>query len=246
MYNPVTEFELGTLLSKYIETIKKNKFKSLFIYLLFVIYLSLPAFQIPLLEWQNRRFSSLMEQRAYENYMLFYPRQSWVSIDKVNPELMRGIISMEDGNFYRHHGVDWKELNASIAVNKRVKRSKRGGSTITMQLAKNLFFTTNKSVIRKAKEILITFRIEKEVSKKAILENYINLIEWGDGIFGIGKASDVFFDKEPDKLTRVECSKLAAVIPSPLKHPPNENSRYVRRRSSLINNRMNNIQLEEK
>ncbi|MHC1736721.1 MAG: monofunctional biosynthetic peptidoglycan transglycosylase [Ignavibacteriaceae bacterium] len=241
----MAEFELGILLSEYIETLKKNKIKVFFIYIFIVLYLSLPAFQIPLLEIQNRRFSSLMEQRAYEDYLLSYPRQSWVSIDDVNPSLIKGIISMEDGNFYRHRGVDWKELKTSIALNKRVKRSKRGGSTITMQLAKNLFLTTDKSVIRKAKELLITFRIEKEVSKKAILENYVNIIEWGNGVFGIGKASDIFFDKDPDKLTGAECSRLAAVIPSPLKHPPNENSRYVRRRSSIISNRMNNVQLEE-
>lgn len=241
----MAEFELGSLLSGHIESIKRNKIKVILLYVFLVIYLSLPAFQIPLLEIQNRRFSSLMEQRAYENYLLFYPRQSWVSIDDVNPNLIRAIISMEDGNFFRHKGVDWKELRTSIALNKRVKRSKRGGSTVTMQLAKNLFLTTNKSVIRKAKEILITFRIEKEVSKKAILENYVNIIEWGEGIFGIGKASDVFFNKEPNKLTSAECSRLAAVIPSPLKHPPNENSRYVRRRSSIIGNRINNIQLEE-
>lgn len=241
----MTEFELGFLLSKYVESIRKNKIKVILIYILMLFYLSLPAFQIPLLEIQNRRFSSLMEQRAYEDYLLFYPRQSWVSIDDINPSLMKGIISMEDGNFYKHRGVDWKELKTSIALNKRVKRSKRGGSTITMQLAKNLFLTTDKSVIRKAKEILITFRIEKEVSKKAILENYVNIIEWGDGIFGIGKAADIFFDKDPDKLTGAECSRLAAVIPSPLKHPPNVNSRYVRRRSSIIGNRMNSIQLED-
>ncbi|HPO56943.1 MAG TPA: biosynthetic peptidoglycan transglycosylase [Ignavibacteriaceae bacterium] len=185
-----------------------------------------------------------MEQRAYENYLLFYPRQDWISLGDINPLLLKGIISMEDGNFFTHRGVDWKELNASIALNKRIKRSKRGGSTITMQLAKNLFLTSNKSVIRKAKEILLTFRIEKEVSKKAILENYVNIIEWGNGIFGVGKASDIFFNKEPGELSRNECTRLAAVIPAPLKYPPNLNSRYVGRRSSLINGRLNNISLD--
>lgn len=240
----MSQFELGYLLTQNIEILKRNKFKVIFLYLFFVLYLSLPAFQIPLLEFQNRRFSSLMEQRAYENYLLFYPRQDWISLGDINPLLLKGIISMEDGNFFIHRGVDWKELNASIALNKRIKRSKRGGSTITMQLAKNLFLTSNKSVIRKAKEILLTFRIEKEVSKKAILENYVNIIEWGNGIFGVGKASDIFFNKEPGELSRNECTRLAAVIPAPLKYPPNLNSRYVGRRSSLINGRLNNISLD--
>ncbi len=236
--------ELGYLLEKNLDSIKRKKFRFILFYIFVVLYLSLPSFQIPLLEINRHRISGLMEQRALENYLLFYPEQSWVSINNVNPALLRAIISMEDGNFFNHRGVDWKELSISLKTNKRSKRTKRGGSTLTMQLAKNLYFTTDKSVLRKAKEILTTFRIEKEVSKNAILENYINIIEWGDGIFGIAKAADIYFGKEPAELTSIECSKLAAVIPSPLKHSPDKNSRYLQRRSSIIRNRMNDVQIE--
>jgi monofunctional biosynthetic peptidoglycan transglycosylase len=110
-----------------------------------------------------------------------------------------------------------------------------------MQLAKNLFYTTDKSIIRKGKELITTFRIEKEISKKAILENYVNIIEWGDGIFGIGKAADVYFNKKPSELNLNEASRLAAVIPSPLVHKPNENSRYVLRRAGIVRSRLNDI-----
>jgi monofunctional biosynthetic peptidoglycan transglycosylase len=184
-----------------------------------------------------------MEQRAIEKKLIFYPKQSWVEIDDVSPNLLKGIIAMEDGSFFIHKGVDWKELETSIRTNRRRGRSARGGSTITMQLAKNLFLTTEKSFLRKGKEFIISVRMEKELSKKAILENYINAVEWGEGIFGVKEASEEYFKKEPGKLTKGECSRLAAVIPSPLRHKPNTNSAYVLRRSSIIRGRMNDIVL---
>lgn len=148
---------------------------------------------------------------------------------------------MEDGSFFNHKGIDWKELKNSLRANKRRGRTARGASTITMQTAKNLFLTTDKSVLRKAKEFVITFRMEKELSKRAILQNYINAIEWGDGIFGIQKASELYFNKEPEELTKNESARLAAVIPSPLRFKPNTNSGYVLRRSSIIQGRMNDV-----
>jgi len=182
-----------------------------------------------------------MEQRAIEHFMVFYPHQSWVSLGSINPNLFRAIVSMEDGNFFNHKGVDWEELEKSMKLNKRRRRAARGGSTITMQLAKNLYYTTNKSVFRKTKELLTTFRIEKEVSKKGILHQYVNIIEWGDGIFGIEEAADIYFGKAPDAISTNECAKLAAVIPSPLVHQPNVNSGYVQRRSSIIRARLGDI-----
>lgn len=182
-----------------------------------------------------------MEQRAIENNLLFYPRQSWVDIVDVNPNLLRSIISMEDGSFFQHKGIDWKELKTSMRLNQRRGRASRGGSTITMQTAKNLYLTTDKSLLRKAKELLITFRMEKELSKKGILQNYINAVEWGNGIFGIKKAADIYFKKDPDELNKNECARLAAVIPSPLKYQPDQNSRYVIRRASIIRGRMNDV-----
>jgi monofunctional biosynthetic peptidoglycan transglycosylase len=150
---------------------------------------------------------------------------------------------MEDGKFFTHKGIDWKELKTSIRMNKRRGRSVRGGSTISMQLSKNLFLSTSKSILRKGKEFLITLRMEKELSKKCILENYINIVEWGDGIFGIKKAAELYFNKEPKELSAAESSRLAAVIPSPLRYDPSVNSRYVGRRSSIIRGRLGDVQL---
>ena len=222
--------------------VKRKIFFSL-VYFISILYLSIPSFNIPWLQYGSTRITSLMEQRALENFMIYYPRQSWVDIDDVNPSLLKAIISMEDGKFFAHKGIDWKELKTSIRLNKRRGRSVRGGSTISMQLSKNLFLSTSKSVVRKGKEFLITLRMEKELSKKSILENYINIVEWGDGIFGVKKASDIYFNKEPQELSPTESSRLAAVIPSPLRHDPSTNSSYVNRRSSIIRGRIGDVQL---
>lgn len=236
--------ELGELFNRIIPVVKKNKFKSFLFTFLFIFYFSFPGLQIPVLEYNSFRITSLMEQRALEQYMWFYPEQSWVDIDGVNPALLKAIISMEDGKFFIHKGIDWTELGRSLRTNKSRGRTVRGASTMTMQLAKNLFLTTDKSVIRKAKELLITFRMEKELSKKAILENYINAVEWGDGIFGIKKASEYYFNKEPSTLSVNEVSRLAAVIPSPLRYAPNKNTNYVLRRAGIIRGRLNDVVLD--
>jgi monofunctional biosynthetic peptidoglycan transglycosylase len=236
-----TENELGSAFDKLVLFYHRRKTRTLFLYLIFLFYFSLPGLQIPLLEYNTARFTSLMDQRAIEKFMLFYPKHSITDVDDVNPNLLKAIISMEDGSFFYHKGVDWKEMKTSLKTNLRRKKAARGGSTITMQLSKNLFFTTNKNVIRKAKELLVAFRIEKEISKKAILENYINSIEWGDGIYGIEKASEIYYNKKPSELNINESSRLAAVIPSPLVHAPNKNSRYVLRRSSLIRGRLGDV-----
>jgi monofunctional glycosyltransferase len=235
--------ELGLLLEKILPSVKKRKFRFILCYLLFLIYFSIPGLQIPVLEYNTFRVTSLMDQRAIENKLLFCPRQSWCGINDVNPNLLKAIISMEDGKFFIHKGIDWEELNKSLAKNKRRGRAVRGGSTMTMQLAKNLYLSTEKSVFRKAKEFWITLRMEKELSKKGILRNYINAVEWGDGLFGIKEASETYFKKDPVSLSLNECAKLAAVIPSPLVHEPNINSSYVARRSAIILGRLNDVVL---
>ncbi len=235
------ENELGTVFGRFIPYIRSHKFRITAFYILFLLYFSIPAFQVPYFEYYHFRVTSLMEQRALDKDLLFYPEQSWTSISDVNPNLLKGIISMEDGAFFSHKGIDWKELNMALKQNKRRRRIYRGGSTLTMQLAKNLFFTTEKSVFRKGKEFITAVRMEKELSKKSILQAYINAVEWGDGIFGVDAAAEEYFHKEPEKLNLNECARLAAVLPSPLIHPADKNSRYVLRRSSIIRGRLNDI-----
>jgi len=177
------ESELAVLVNKIFPLLKKKKFLGMFLYALFVLYLSIPSFQIPLLEYSSFRVTSLMEQRAIQHDLMFYPKQSWINIDKVNPDLLKAILSLEDETFFYHKGI----------------------------------------------------------VKKMILQDYINAVEWGNGIFGIKEASEKYFHKEPWKLTKSECARLAAVIPSPLRHSPISNSTFVLRRTSLALNRMDNI-----
>jgi len=235
--------ELGDFLDKVLPRIKRRKFRYFILYLMFIFYFGIPSLQIPALEYNTFRVTSVMEQRSLENHLLFYPKQSWCSIYDVNPNILKAIICMEDGKFFTHKGIDWEELNKSLAKNKRRGRAVRGGSTMTMQLAKNLYLSTEKSILRKGKEFWITLRMEKELTKKGILRNYINAVEWGDGIFGIKEASETYFGKNPADLTVNQCARLAAVIPSPLIHEPDINSSYVSRRSSIILGRLNDIVL---
>jgi len=235
------ENELAKALERLLPYFRTHKIRILAAYIFFLVYFSIPAFQIPYIKYYHFRITSLMEQRAMENDMLYYPKQSWTGINDVNPNLLKGIISIEDGTFFSHKGIDWKELQMALSQNIRRRRIYRGGSTLTMQLAKNLFYTTEKSVFRKGKELITALRMEKELSKGAILQAYVNAVEWGNGIFGIGAASEEYFKKEPDELNLNECARLAAVLPSPLIHRPDKNSRYVLRRASIIRGRLNDI-----
>ena len=167
------ENEIGKAFERILPYTKDHKIKVISAYILFLLYFSLPALQIPYFEYYHFRITSLMEQRAMEHNLVYYPEQSWTSISNVNPSLLKGIISIEDGAFFSHRGIDWKELHMALRQNRRRNRIYRGGSTLTMQLSKNLFYTTEKSVFRKGKELITTLRMEKELSKRTILQAYI-------------------------------------------------------------------------
>ncbi len=204
-------------------------------------YVMLPNNSLQDLRKENPGTTALMKQRideADEAGKKFSIQQSWVPMSKISPHLVHAVITSEDGTFYEHAGIDWYELEESIEKNMEKGKSARGGSTITQQLSKNLFFSTSKSYGRKAKELIVALRMERQLSKKRILEIYLNIIEWGDGVFGAEAAARKFFGKPASLLSREEAARMAAVIPSPLKHAPNAGSPYVLRRSSLILNRM--------
>jgi monofunctional biosynthetic peptidoglycan transglycosylase len=171
-----------------------------------------------------------MEQRIEEakrkgrNYKI---NQIWIPISRISPYLIDAVIVSEDASFFSHGGVDWYEVKESIKRNLERGRISRGASTITMQVAKNLFLSTSRNPFRKLVEVLIAFRIEQKLSKRRILEIYLNIIELGDGIFGVESASRKYFGKSALELTLEESARLAAVIPSPLKYNPNSNKRFV-------------------
>ncbi len=204
-------------------------------------YFTLPSVSIEDLRIHNVGVTALMEQRANEAAEASRPfrvAQKWVPLSKISQNVIHAVVVSEDGTFFEHSGFDWYELQESIEQNLDDGKQIRGASTITQQLAKNLYLSTSKNPFRKIKEAIITLRIEEHLSKQRILELYLNIIEWGDGIFGVEAAALKYFGVSAANLSREQASQLAAVIPSPLKQSPNQNSRYVIRRSGIILHRM--------
>jgi monofunctional biosynthetic peptidoglycan transglycosylase len=216
----------------------------LFLFTLFMLaeYISLPSrAEIRKIRKVNPRVTALMEQRqneAKKSKRKYQVRQRWVSLGAVSENLKRAVIVAEDGTFYEHEGIDWYEVKESIKKDIKKGKFARGASTITQQTAKNLFLSTSKDPMRKLKEIIIARMLEEELSKSRILEVYLNIIEWGEGLFGVEAAAQRYFGKTASELTREDAARLAAVIPSPLRHSPAADTRYVHRRTNMILTRM--------
>lgn len=202
---------------------------------------TIPWFGVAALKSENPSETALMRQRKKEAEREGKPYrvdQRWAPLARVPKQILDAIVVAEDGTFFTHHGFDWYEVQESVAKNLEKGRAVRGASTITQQLAKNLYLSTSKDPIRKVKEAIITVLMERLLSKDRILELYVNSIEWGRGIFGIEAASRTYFGKPAASLSLQEGARLAAVIPSPLKHRPDLDSRYVVRRSAIVLNRL--------
>ena len=145
----------------------------------------------------------------------------WRPIGKISRYLRAAVVYAEDYNFYRHDGVDWSAMEDALATDLRSFHLGVGGSTITQQLAKNLYLSPNKSFLRKLREMLIAFSLEDHLSKQRILELYLNVVEWGDGVFGAEAAARHWFGHSAQTLTPWEAARLAIALPSPLKRAPN-------------------------
>ena len=189
----------------------------------------------------------------------------WTPIEQISPNLQRAVLAGEDTRFFQHHGFDWDAIqnawNEGMKEGEREAKEegdydpddwippmpdfKRGASTITQQLAKNLFLSEQRSFLRKGREAVYTYFLERDLSKKRILELYLNVIEWGDGIYGAEAASRNYFKKSASDLTKDEAAFLAAMIPSPLNvFNPAKNRKRVVRRQKVILRGMNAINLQ--
>ncbi len=161
-------------------------------------------------------------------------RQQWVPLSRISRNLQRAVVISEDDKFWDHRGFDYDAIVMAFEENIRSKTFALGASTITQQLAKNLFLSPSKNPVRKIKEALLTWRLERALSKRRILELYLNIAEWGDGVFGAEQASRHYFGKSARFLTPSEAARLAAVLPNPLKYSPSGSSRYVAQRADRI------------
>ncbi len=172
---------------------------------------------------QNPETTGVMKQRAEEARRKKRTpgrEQIWVPIDRASRHLIHAVVAAEDPKFFGHEGIDWDAVRESAETDWKRKSFVRGGSTITQQLAKNLYFTTHKSVTRKLRELIVARWLESDLSKRRILELYLNVIEWGDGVYGCEAAARRYYGKSAADLSEDEAAGLAAMIPSPRRLNP--------------------------
>jgi monofunctional biosynthetic peptidoglycan transglycosylase len=204
------------------------------------IYLTLPDVRI--LRTQNPETTAFIELRAQQAIERGeQPRrvQRWVPYSRISSNLKRAVIVTEDATFWTHEGVDYKQLKESMETNLERMEFARGASTITQQLAKNLYLSPSKNPIRKIRELLIARRLEAELSKQRILELYLNVIEWCcNGVYGAEAAARMHFGKSAADLNAGEAAMLAAAISSPRLFDPSHPSGRLRRRQEMVLHRM--------
>ena len=204
------------------------------------VYLTLP--DVRPLARHNPTTTAFMQLRLDEarddGRVKFAIRHRWVPYGQISPYLRRAVIVTEDAGFYDHDGIDLNEIKASLEKNWEEGHFLRGGSTITQQLAKNLYLSPSRNPIRKVKELLIARRLEAALTKQRIFEIYLNMIEWGDGIFGCEAAARAYFGKPCSSLGMEESALLAGAIINPRVHNPAKPTRRLLRRQQIILRRM--------
>ncbi len=166
-------------------------------------------------------------------------KHRWVPYQKISPNLKRALIAAEDGKFVDHEGFDWDGIQKAYEKNLKKHKVVAGGSTISQQLAKNLFLSTKRTPWRKLEEAMITVMLESTMSKRRIFEIYLNVIEWGNGIFGAEAAARHYFGISARNLSALQAAKLAAMVPNPRYYDKHQGAPGLNRKTGIILNRMN-------
>jgi monofunctional biosynthetic peptidoglycan transglycosylase len=167
----------------------------------------------------------------------------WVDYERISGNLKRAIIASEDANFSGHEGIDWDALQKAYEKNSKKGRVVAGGSTITQQLAKNLFLSGERSYLRKGQEVVIAYMIEYWMDKERIFEIYLNVVEWGTGVFGAEAAARHYYGVSAASLSASQAARLAVMLPNPRFYDQHRQSAYLVRRASLILRRMGSAEL---
>ena len=175
----------------------------------------------------------------------FALEHEWMDYNDISDNLKRAVIASEDAGFVDHDGVDWNAIEVARKKNDKAGKAVAGGSTISMQLTKNLFLSSNKSYLRKAEEIGMTYAMELMLPKEQILEIYLNSVEWGEGVFGAQAAAQHYFKTTADKLTPQPAAKLAVMLPAPKKYDANRKSPYLAKRANVVLKRMRAAQIPD-
>ena len=207
------------------------------------VYLTLPDVRV--LRRSNPETTAFIELRADEAKARGEkPRrvQRWVPYSRFAPNLVRAVLLTEDAAFWSHDGLDYQQIKESMEVNLERGEFARGASTITQQLAKNLYLSPSKNPLRKVRELLIARRLESELTKQRILELYLNVIEWGDGIYGAEAAARTYFGGSAAGLSASESALLAAAIANPRVMNPASPTARLRRRQQMVMRRMGAVE----
>ena len=190
--------------------------------------------------WHNPALTAFMRQ-SQEKLAARHPpaslKQQWIAYERISGNLKRAVVTAEDARFLEHEGVDWEALEKAYQNNLRRGRSAHGGSTISQQLAKNLFLSAHRSYLRKVQELVITWMVEAVWNKRRILEVYLNVAEWGDGIFGAQAAARHYFGVDAGVLTPDQAARMAAMLPAPTLFDHHPDAPYlVQRTDSILRN----------
>jgi monofunctional glycosyltransferase len=190
---------------------------------------------------RNPRTTAVIEQRRAEAsaaHRRFRVHHAWVGLERISPRLVQAVLLSEDASFYAHGPFDWHEVSVAADESLRSGRALRGASTITQQLAKNLWLGTERSAWRKAREAILAVKLERRLSKRRILALYLNAAEWGDGVFGAEAAARARFGVAAADLSCAQAVLLAAMLPAPRKADLGRPSRWLARRSRRVLDRM--------
>ena len=248
--------------------IKKGALVVLALFTIFIVYQVFTFPRVSDLQTKNPETTSMIETRLNEaREQGRAPRrvQQWVPLSRISMNLQRAVLAGEDSNFVAHDGFDYEAIQKAWEAGQKeaereakqegeedttwlpdLSKFRRGGSTVSQQLAKNLYLSSERTAARKVKEAAITYFLERSLSKCRILEIYLNVIEWGDGIYGAEAAAQTYFRKPAANLTPQEAAYLGAMIPSPLNvFNPQKNSRRVQRRQRVILRGMNTVRVPQ-
>jgi len=208
---------------------------------IFVAYELITYPDVAALAGQNPKSTAWMEMRDREARTEGRkPRryQVWRPIQSISANLKNAVLIAEDAGFFQHEGLDYGEIREAIKINAEKMEFARGASTITQQLAKNLYLSPSRNPFRKLKEVFLTFSLERHLTKRRIFEIYLNVIEWGNGVYGVEAAARRYYGKSCSELSDTEAAALAAVIINPRRYSPVDPGRRIRRRTAMIEARM--------
>ena len=201
--------------------------------ILFFWLLAMP--DVSVLRATNPTVTALMDARQTQAQGRTVGRHwVWTPLSRISPFLRQAVVVGEDALFFTHEGFDWEGIKEAAKYNFEAGELKRGGSTITQQLAKNLYLSSERSLLRKAREALITRALEQHLTKERILELYLNVAEWGQGVYGAEAAARHHFKKSSHDLTADEAAWLAAILPSPRRYDPIRKTTFLARRHERI------------